>query len=528
MKPDRRFVGRCAAGIASGAALSLAFASPQLGWLAWIALVPLLVASRDASAPQGFVAGGLCGAVAAWGVFGWLFVLPAFGAAQFVVLGLYVAVYPACWCAGVAMSARRHVPLAISAPTLWIALDLLRSHAGFMALPWATLAQSQQANLAVLQVAALGGEAAVTFVVVLGNVAIASLLQRRAWRGAFVAAATVGGVHAGGALVLAGNDGASVPVPVAAVQPSIGLQERDSESGREAIWQRLQQLTQQAALARPAVIVWPETAVGDPRHDLRLAARLQALAATTGTALIVGASETEKFAAADAAGLAVRAQENYNSAYLVQAGAAPVDPYRKRRLVPFGEYTPLAGIVPWPGWLVPEIVVGRAGDSDAAFRLAPSSAVPGLQDGLRIGVLICWENEFAALSRQAVQGGAQLIVQLTNDAWFGHTRAAEQHNAASVLRAVENRVPIVIASNTGPSQVIDAYGRVQARVAGRFEQGVAVAGVSVGTAGTPYSRTGELFSFGCVACAALALLRPGRAQRRAPAIQPATPAQEAT
>ena len=525
MKLDPPFVVRCAAGIASGAALSLAFASAELGGLAWIALVPLLVVAPRSNARQAFVAGFVCGSVAAYGVFGWLFVVPAFGAAQFIVLGLYVALYPACWCAGVAMLARRRVPLAIGAPALWVALDMLRSHAGFLALPWATLAQSQQANLAALQVAALGGEAAVTFVVVLGNVAIASLLQRRSWRSALAAAAAVGGVHAGGALVLASDDG-FVPVAVAAVQPSIGLQERDTESGRAAIWQRLQRLTQQAAQSQPALIVWPETAVGDPRHDARLAARLAALAAQTRTPLIVGASETEKFVAGDAADVVVRERDNYNSAYLVRHDAPLAEPYRKRRLVPFGEYTPLADSVSWPRWLVPDIVAGRSGDSGATF-LIPHAPALALRDGLRIGVLICWENEFAELARESVQGGAQLLVQLTNDAWFDRTRAAAQHNAASVLRAVENHVPVVIASNSGPSQVIDAHGRVRARLDKLFDAGVAVASVGVGNAGTPYSRTGELFSFACIAGALLALIRPGRAPRTAPTLQPATLAKEA-
>ncbi len=519
------FVVRCAAGIASGAALSLAFSSEDLGLLAWIALVPLFVVAQRSNARQAFVAGFVCGAVAAWGIFGWLFVVPAFGAAQFIVLGVYVSLYPACWCAGVVMLARSHVPLAITAPALWVALDMLRSHAGFLALPWATLAQSQQANLAVLQVAALGGEAAVTFVVVLGNVAIASLLQRRAWRGALAAAAAVGGVHAGGALVLA-IDAGPVPIVVAAVQPSIGLLERDTESGREATWQRLEHLTRRAAQSQPALIAWPETAVGDPRHDARLAARLAALAAQTSTPLVVGASETEKFVATDAAGLAVRERDNYNSAYVVRHDAPLAEPYRKRRLVPFGEYTPMAGVVSWPRWLVPDIVAGRSGDSGATFLIPHASALV-LRDGLRIGVLICWENEFADLARQSVQDGAQVLVQLTNDAWFGRTRAAAQHNAASVLRAVENHVPVVIASNSGPSQVIDARGRVKSRVASLFDKGVAIASVGVGNAGTPYSRTGDLFSFGCIACAALALIRPGRTSQPAPTLQPATLAKEA-
>ena len=532
MKIDRPFIALCGAGCATGALLGLAFASAQTGWLAWIALVPLLVALPRAAAAQGAVAGFACGTVAAYATFGWLLVVPAFGAAQLVVLGIYMALYPALWGAGVVVLARSRVPLVVSAPALWVSLEAVRLHAGFLALPWATLAQAQHANLALLQTAAWGGEASVTFLVVMGNAAIAaliashgrlggsqdSLVTRRGWLGtnarsnALAAGAAIAAMHAGGALVLAEADGAK-PLVVAAVQPSIGLRERESAQGRAAIWQRLERLTLEAARSDPAVIVWPETAIGDPAHDLRLAARLAALAATTHAALIVGTAETEKFASAGPAGTAIGERGAYNSAYLVVGGKPLGTPYRKRKLVPFGEYLPGRGIVPWPRWLVPDIDDGKAGTAGAEFDVPrrPEAA----NDSVRIGVLICWENLFADLSRAAVRNGAVVLVQLTNDVWFGDTRASTQHNAASVLRAVENRVPIVLASNTGPSQVIDAHGRVTARTGGLFEQGVAVARVDIGAAGTIFTRTGDLLSIAAIALAAFALADARWRRRRA-------------
>lgn len=506
MKLEPR-VGACIAGGASGVLLSLAFSSPGLGWLAWLALVPLLLAVRRVNARLSFIAGFVAGLVAAFGTFSWLLVVPAFGAAQYLVLGCYVALYGAAWAAGVTLLARGPLPLILTAPALWVALDAVRSHAGFLALPWGTMAQSQHADLALLQLAAWGGESAVSFVVVMGNVAIAALIEGyvgrakrvapAASRGTLAAGAVIALAHGAGVLAMAQPEEGPQRVTVAAVQPAIGILERESAVGRDATWQRLESLTREAAQARPAVIVWPETAVGDPALDPLLGARLAALSRLTRSALVVGAAEAEKFATArGGTDLAVAQRDSYNSAYLVVSGARLGEPYRKRRLVPFGEYLPLRDSLPWPRWLVPEIGDGIAGDWVAGFDV-PADPANGLPAALRIGVLICWESLFADLSREAVQEGAQVLVQLTNDIWFGRTRASAQHNAASLLRAIENRVPVVIASNTGPSQIIDGHGRVQARVVGLFENGVAIGTVVAGTGGTLFTRTGDLFSPGC-------------------------------
>ncbi len=485
------------ASVGSGLLLALAVADVGLAWLAWCALVPCLLVTCRAT-PGRAAAGGLLGGhVAACLSFGWLASVPAFGAAQFVVLGAYVALYAALWCAGLAWLRRQGAPLALVAPALWVALELLRHHAGFLALPIASLAQSQHEHPVVLQLASFGGEAAVSALVVLGNVAIAALLERHSWPLALGAGATSAAALVTGAWML-NSDETGAPLTLAAVQPDIGLHERETTAGREAIWQRLERLSVEAARARPDLIVWPETAVGDPRHDAVLAQRLDALAGALRTPLIVGASETEKFAVAAEGGTRVDEREAYNAAYLVHAGVPLAEPYRKRRLMPFGEYTPLAEQIDWPRWLVPAVAAGRAGIDDADFRIASG---PGRDTAspLRLGVVICWENLFAGLSRDAVRGGAQALVQLTNDGWFGPGRAAVQHNAASVLRAVENGVPLVLASNAGPSLVIDARGRVAARTAAQFSAGVAVATVAVGRAATVYTRWGDWFAFACIA-----------------------------
>src|SRR5262249_32266342 len=184
----------------------------------------------------------------------------------------------------------------VTAPAAWVVLEYLRSHAGFLALPWATLAQSQHGDLALLQTAALGGEGAVSAVVVLGNVAIADGVRRRAWRPVVGAGVIVALVHAGGLLALREDSGAG-RIRVAGVQPSIGVTERAEPRGRAAVMTRLEALTLAAGAARPALIAWPETSVPDLRNDPFLQDRVEALARAVGVPLIVGAAEVVKFAA---------------------------------------------------------------------------------------------------------------------------------------------------------------------------------------------------------------------------------------
>jgi len=485
---------RIAGALLTAGLLVLSFPSPDQGWLAWVALVPLLLACQGLGLLAAGALGLLCGFAAAFGIFGWLFEVPGFGMHHAVLLAVYVALYPAAWCAGLPALSRARLPLLITAPALWVVLDYVRAHAGFLALPWATLAHSQHENLAVLQVASITGEYGVTFLVVMASVAIADLVVRRAWRSVLIAATAIGLAHAAGAPVLARPD-RTAPVQVAVVQPNIQVEERRTAAGRTVTLDRLERLTRAAAASRPAVIIWPETAVWDLSRDPALVERLHGLADAAETPLIVGASEVVKFAP-EQEGVMVRTR-SHNSAYFVEPRRPLGEPYRKIRLVPFAEYRPLEEIIRWPEWLVPRVHTMTAGEVQQQFSLS---------DGARIGVLICWENLFADFVRPAVRDGAQLLVQLTNDAWFGRTAAPRQHNLASVLRAVENRTPIVIASNTGPSQIIDPYGRVVSNIPALFSEEVAADAVPLGSGGTPYTRFGDFFALAALAWLALGVI----------------------
>ena len=161
--------------------------------------------------------------------------------------------------------------------------------------------------------------------------------------------------------------------------------ERTTPETYAASLDRLVRLTREAARTGPALIAWPETAVRQLGADRLLQARLSALVDELGSALVVGASDVEKFARPGGQQLGRRA---HNAAYLVEPGRPLAEPYRKMRLVPFGEYVPFEGRVPWPAWLVPGSIDGVAGEG----RLF------GLASGPTLATLICWENLFADMS----------------------------------------------------------------------------------------------------------------------------------
>ncbi len=485
--------------------------SPDIGWLAWVALVPLLIACDGIAPKHAATIGFVSGFASAFGIYNWLFQLPAFGWRHAFVLAAYVAIYPMLFCVVLAVFNRWRAPLIFSAPALWVAVEYLRANAGFLALPWGTLAHAQHKNLAILQFASIAGEPGVTFLVALGNAAIAEIIlnvlsrssaaplwkregQRGifgaddrqtipvVWRPVFIVMVIIALAHGWGAYVLYG-DRPETTIRVSAIQPNIQIAERESKQGTALSFKRLEQLTQSAAESKPGLIVWPESAVaGNLLSNQGMVATLEDLTRAIGVPIIVGAAEAQKFSTGERR-VTIRSRL-FNAAYLLQPDAPLSQPYRKRVLLPFGEYLPYEKIIPWPEWLAPRVAEMTAGENAHLFKLP---------NGVKVGALICWENLFAPLARESVASGAQVLVQLTNDIWFGKTAEPFQHNLASVLRAVENRVPMVIASNAGPSQIIDAYGRVVAAAPSVFAPEIVQADIAVAARETVFRRFGDGF-----------------------------------
>ncbi len=471
------------AGLLAGSAFVLALAFPRTDWeiAAWFALAPLLVIALGALPRVAFAWGWLYGTVFFLVLLRWLdYTFRTFSAIPWPLTwgptfllaawcGLHVAVVSGL----VAWLARRRSPAwaLATAPCLWVGAEWLRGHllGGF---PWGTLGYSQYMRLTVIQVAELGGVHAVSFVLVAVNAALAGALTlsgRRAVGGVGRAAALVGAVLAFGAARLR-----EPPPPgemrIALMQPSIEQPLKWDPDHVATTLGIYLELTRQAGAGRPDLVVWPETAAPTVlRRDPPLLGALSALSRQLGPRLLVGSIDV----------LDGRPQRFSNTAFLV-GPAGIVGRYDKIHLVPFGEYVPLSGVIGFVrGWA--EFI----GDLEPGSRVVVFPGPPA-----PFGVVICYEGIFPDLFREFVNGGARVMVNMTNDGWFGRTSGPEQHLTMYPFRAVEHRIAVVRAANTGVSAFIAPTGQI-VRHLGLFHRGVISDSVPLRRGRTLFTRLGD-------------------------------------
>lgn len=465
--------GRIGLAVLAAGLFAMALPPFDLGLLGWVALVPLAFAVCGLRARQAAALGALFGLVAAHAVFAWLFRFEKFHVHHGLVLALYLGLYPALFAPVLARWAFDARGLVLVPAAVAVA-EWARGHAGFLAVPWASFGQTQHGNTALVQLASVGGEPLVGIVVVAGTVALAQLLARAPRRAPLAALAAVAVAHVVGAARLASaEDGRSVTL--AAVQPAILPGERD-EQHQALHFERLDSLSRRAAEASPDLIVWPETAVGDIESDIATTLAIRDVVDAVRAPIVFGSSHVEKLDPQAPAQNA--APRSFNSAYVMEPDEPVSAPYQKVRLLPFAEYRP----IDLPRWIAPKMFETERGERRVILQTA----------GLRIEPLICWESLFADDLRTTATEEPTVIAHLVNDAWFGPTSQPELHDLVSVFRAAESGRPLVLSSNTGPSWIIDARGRVVARTTRTFEPDVVSATVRMPGGLTVYRRLGDL------------------------------------
>jgi apolipoprotein N-acyltransferase len=409
--------------------------------------------------------------------------LPWLGAAGAVLV--MAAILATTWLVVVGVTALVPGPWRIwLLPAAWVAVDAVRRFHPYR-FPWNDLAATVADRPALLGSLPVWGASGLGWALVAVGAGLWGLLRRdRRPAAAALLVAAVGATISATALA-PGFTPSGPPVRIAVLQPGTSLEEKWDPGEWQAIADRVWTLTGRAADAGAGIVLWPESAVPfridtDPAYrDL-----VTDMAAELDLEIVLNSvAETDG---------------GYgNSAFLVTGdGVSPVR-YDKVFLVPFGEYVP-----PWAEAITSEALVREVG------RFTPGDAVTPLPATVPLGVAICYEVVFSRHSAAAVGGGAELLVTITNDGWYGFSWAPVQHLAQVRLRAAEHRRWFARAALTGISGFIDPYGRVTERLE-VGEQGLLVADLEPSTVLTPRSRWGDWWWVLC-AVAAVGMVVAGR------------------
>lgn len=468
--------------------------------LAWVSLVPLLLALHGKNSSRRLLLGLACGTVWSWALVGpWLgeaapLALPLSSvsaallslAAAEAYGGLYVALFAALYRKGLG---RGGVGAVAGTAALWVGLELVRERAPG-GLPWCLIGHSQWAFPHAIQIAEVTGVYGVSFVIVAANAALAGLVgaarEGRALRaipGAALGVMLIAFLLAHGIWRLA-----SIPRSRGELQVQVVHTAWDALHGGSAqsLFERLLALTEEVPPQRAQLVIWPENSARFYLQQVPEARRvLETVASRRNQFLLVGGPRLRSSVAGD---------RFYNSAYLFSPAGKLVATRDKRLLVPLAEAS-LAGL---PS-------VERPFQRGKLWR-------PLEADGVRLGVLICFEAIFSEPARVLVLDGARLLVNITNDHLVGV--GADQQAAMAVFRTVENRVPLLRVANLGPSLSVDAFGRIVAEEPP--EHGTNVWSVQIGSERntTTYARWGDVFAGGCLAAVCLGFLRSGGTKNR--------------
>ena len=488
----------------SGLMLALCFPPAGLWFLVWVALAPWMIVLRTTTCGRALVASWLGGMVFFGVLLSWL---NLFGFLPWLIACAVESLPLMLWGLSQRYTGRLTPALRmLGAAALWCALEWVRGLGAF-GFTWGWLGYSQAPARWLLPMARLVGTVGVSFVIVLANAALAELVAP--WfagdpRGRPLRRSLLGLAATGVLLLVLRAWGAAAPRPdgptvtAAVVQGSAHgpLLAEDvntplTQEEQEAAMDCYAALTAEAARERPALIVWPESAIPEaPEEAQWVAARLARVADEADAWLLAGGAYV------DGEG------RTFNSAYLYSPSGHLTARYDKVHLVPFGEY------VPGRSWL-PLLHRYPIRESDFAAGSVPRMLQAGT---MTIGAMICFESIFPAISWGRAERGAQVMVVMTNDAWFGRTAAAEQHRQIAVLRAVETGRWVLRGASTGISAIIAPDGRIVAE-AGLYEPKALSAEIRLTQPEQPGQRFGTAFAWLMVALSMLLVIAGGSLPR---------------
>ncbi|MDD2899525.1 MAG: apolipoprotein N-acyltransferase [Desulfuromonadaceae bacterium] len=473
--------------IASGSMIAISFPNPGLTFLAWVALIPLLIALEGCSPPTAFRIGMTCGITAYAFILYWLnIVFVRYGHLPWSV-SIPVYMLLVFWLSlfyGLSIMVARKgelagIKAAFTLPIVWVAFDFIRSFL-FSGFAWAMLGHSQYRTLPLIQIADLAGVYGITLLIVLANIVLYRALRAVSGAGIPypVKSAAVLLLLLAGTLFYGFNrlNEADItdakPLRVALIQGNIPQDVKWSPEFRQYTVDTYERLTREASKGGVDLIVWPESAVPFFFQDEPIQAeRIRNLAKETGAYILFGSPAHE---------LRNGKSTFLNSAFLLSPRGETLGRADKMHLVPLGEYIPLGNLLTF----INKLVVG-IGDFSPGEHATPLD-----MGSTKLGIQVCYEVIFPELARQYVQAGARVLVAITNDAWFGRSSAPYQHLAISAFRAVETRTPLVRAANTGVTAIVDQNGHIRT-MTGLFVEAYRTGEIQPGRGSSLYLTIGD-------------------------------------
>ncbi|MCX8116831.1 MAG: apolipoprotein N-acyltransferase [Desulfobacterota bacterium] len=477
----------------SGVLLFLSFPRVDLEFLAWFALVPLFFAIEGKRPWKSFKLGFLTGVVSFLGILYWIIVaVHNYGNVPLllsILILLLLVGYLSLFIGAFAylyrlIQTRLELQTILLGPLLWISLEYLRSFllTGF---PWASIAYSQYINLPFIQMADLTGIYGPSFLILLVNTTLISVLQR--WpqksfplREVVTTTLLLLGSLFYGYFRMAEVDRQALqnpPLKIGLVQGNIDQSIKWDEAFQKETLKIYERLSFKVAEKRPDLIIWPETATPFFFQDAKeFQPIVLDIPKKTDAYLLFGTPsyriERGKI-------------HHYNSALLLSPLGELKGKYDKIHLVPYGEYVPFGEY----------LSLGSLGEGIGDFKPGKEIVNFSLPAG-KFGVVICFEIIFPDLCRRFVKEGANFLVTITNDAWFGRTSAPYQHLTIAVFRAIENRVFIARSANTGISAFIDPVGRIY-KQGGLFTEEALNGTIGLSKEKTFYTLYGDVFAWTC-------------------------------
>lgn len=436
---------------------------PVTAFFGWFALVPFFMALRDEIPKRAAFLGFLFGLVQFGGILYWIAILQAaeyLSGLGWAVLVFYLSLYPALFAFFYSWLSRR---LKFSnvwfAPFLWVGFEYLRGSRPWGGFNWGELGYSQAPYPTILVCTTLAGVYGLTFLMVFVNVLFSKFLESKVlvsdkysnsnkgwprWTYLVLPLGLIGAILVWGNHTVH-NAALKKMGTVALLQPSIDQAVKWSKTNETATYDKLEKMTEEAQIGHPDLIVWPETAAPDylllVPHALE---RVRAIVTGSKTFNLVGCLDAVRMMNAS------NDVRYYNAAANFTPTGAVLGVYHKRHLVPFGEFVPFQKYLTFLGPVVGNLGDFDRGDKYENFKTLSFSYTP----------MICYEAIFPDDARQALNTGADALVNISNDAWFGWTASPYQHAMMAVVRAAENRKPLLRSANTGITLITDPFGRV--------------------------------------------------------------------